>query len=157
MKRIMVTLALAALFAAIAAPASARGVERHHGARGAAVVIVADVSLPEPFEGPFDARGAAVRRGIVCPSGDLVGTVTGPSTSFYDFTVQHDFTCDDGSGTFSIDLRVRLFDTGRTFFVWTVAGGTDAYAGLTGSGFGIGIPGTPDENIIDRYFGRLRS
>ncbi|MCP3977434.1 MAG: hypothetical protein GY720_23335 [bacterium] len=157
MRRFLVIVALAGLLGGMSVPvaAGADDVVAGDSVRGARVVITADVSLPEPFEGPFTARGAAVRRGIVCPSGDLEGVVSGPGGPFYDFTVRHDFTCADGTGMFSIDLWVRLFDSGRTLFVWSVAGGTDAYVDLSGRGFGFGRPFASDDGIRDRYVGRV--
>ena len=151
MKRLLMITVMAGMIAAVVAPVGTAEARP----RSAPVVIVADVSLPEPFEGPFEAQGPAVRRGMVCPAGELEGVVSGPGGPFYDFTVRHDFTCDDGTGTFSIDLWVRLFDSGETLFAWSVADGTGDYVDLSGSGLGIGIPGTFGENIVDYYLGRV--
>lgn len=151
MRRVVMILALTGLVAGMAFPAAAADLDAPKP--GARVVITADVELPEPFLGTFTARGAAAARGVVCPTGTLQGEITALPAPPYDFTVRHTFTCADGSGTFAIDLSVWLFPSGRTLFVWSAAGGTGDYVGLSGSGAGFGKPIVPGDSIRDRYRG----
>ena len=158
MRRLSIALVGAALLAVVAAPATA-------GAQAGTVtsghlVIVADVALPEgspegPFFGDFLATGSAVRRGLVCSAGTLEGARTGDGGMFFDFVVTHEFTCGDGSGSFAIDLWVRLLEPLRTLFVWSIHSGSGDFVDLAGRGAGFGVPSPLGGNVVrDFYFGR---
>lgn len=55
-------------------------------------------------------------------------------------TVHESYTCDDGSGSFDVDVQNRYdfatFDSEGQHDVgtWTIVGGTEAYDGLSGTG-----------------------
>jgi len=108
------------------------------------VLIQIDTTVPSeglPF-GPFTATGP------VCPSGTTVD-VFGKSVGFasgnrLQILVVKQFTCADGSGTFSLLFRVHItFEPFSDTFTWTVVDGTGAYTRLHGSGSGFGTP-TPN-------------
>jgi hypothetical protein len=91
-----------------------------------------------------------------CPEGtieELGGVFAGfQSNRFARIGVRHLFTCANGTGSFVLQLTVRLdFETGTTEFQWTVLSGTGDYATLHGVGTGTGapIPG----GIVDSYTG----
>ncbi len=90
------------------------------------------------------ATGAAVDDGVVCGTGEVVTTfVTAAgfqSNRAVNLTVGKEFTCDDGSGTFSAKLQVRIdFDRGVSFH-WVITGGTGDYEDLHGAGSGFVVP-----------------
>jgi hypothetical protein len=65
------------------------------------------------------------------------GGQSGRHIIFHD---QKTFTCDDGSGTFTMDLQVMLvFGNPADSFSWRVVGGTGAYTNLHGTGSGVGL------------------
>lgn len=105
----------------------------------------ADVEIVVPgFEGPFVATGVAVDDGVVCGEGEVVDTdfkAAGFQSGFaVNLTVGKEFTCDDGSGTFSAKLQVRLDFTEGATFRWVITGGTGAYQDLHGAGSGFTVP-----------------
>ena len=76
------------------------------------------------------------------------------SNRFARIAVRHLFTCSDGSGSFVLQLTVRLdFLTGTTVFNWSVLSGTGDYAKLHGAGSGTGAP-VPG-GIADSYTGGM--
>lgn len=110
---------------------------------------------------PFTAVGAPVDDGAVCQEGTheivRLETMQGEQItdddwaemfdsamaegSVAEMTVRETWTCDDGSGTFDIDLHNRYdfesfeFGTGQhDVGTWTIVSGTDDYDGMTGSG-----------------------
>lgn len=62
------------------------------------------------------------------------------SGSAVNLTVGKDFTCDDGSGTFSAKLQVRIDFAEGVAFRWVITGGTGAYQNLHGAGSGFVVP-----------------
>jgi hypothetical protein len=62
--------------------------------------------------------------------------------------VGREFTCDDGSGTFLLLVRVhgQFDEPGSEVFIhpipksWSVLGGTGAFEKLHGAGRGVGVP-----------------
>ena len=107
-----------------------------------------------PFTGTFTAHGPAVRSGVVCAEGTILGFAADPPASpFWDFAVDHTFTCDDGSGDFTLNLRVRTHDRG-SFFAWSVKDGTGDYSSTSGRGLGWGRDLTEDI-FRDVYLGRV--
>jgi hypothetical protein len=97
--------------------------------------------MPLDSPGTFDATGDAVDSGLICAS----GTVTDIEASFTGYqsarvahnTVLKLFECEDGSGTITIQLQNHPdIQNPSEWFTWVVLGGTEAYSGLHGSGFG---------------------
>ncbi|MEA2023526.1 MAG: hypothetical protein U9N79_04450 [Actinomycetota bacterium] len=118
--------------------------------------------------GTFNASGPAEASGTVCAHGWTVDLFVkeapkkGPSSSSTHLQVLKEFGCTDGSGTFFVELRVRIDPEKGTTFHWVVKGGTDAYEGLKGAGSGfVDHPLYDDENppnqigVYDIYDGKL--
>jgi len=130
---------------------------------GATVEIVI---LEEVSGGMFTATGDAVDEGLVCAAGDaqIIGFVdaeTGEDVtdSTTALLVDQRFTCDDGSGTFTLQetedmsdptLIPRLIESGEPFPEqdWTVSSGTGAYESLQGSGAFSGQATEPGSETI---------
>lgn len=94
---------------------------------------------------PFTASGPAVDDGVVCASGvveDVFFKASGfLSNKGVNFQIVKEFTCEDGSGEFSVKLQVRLLsDDSPATFNWNIVGGTEAYENLHGTGTGVGLP-----------------
>ena len=109
-----------------------------------------------PAAGP--ATGTFTATGPICSAGtilELGGVFVGfQSNRFARIGVRHQFTCTDRSGSFVLQLTVRLdFETGTTEFRWSVLSGTGDYAKLHGTWTGTGapIPG----GIADTYTGGM--
>jgi hypothetical protein len=101
-------------------------------------------------------RGPAT--GPVCPSGTAstpLRLTTGfQSGSGGDILVGKEFTCDDGSGSFLLLLRVKItFEPFSDAFTWSVLSGTGAYEKLHGSDSGFGTP-IPDLQL-DTFTGGI--
>lgn len=113
-----------------------------------------------PDPDPFTATGPAVDAGTVCPSGDStdlsVVVVSDPpgGTTTRTLRVMKRFDCTDGSGTFDVNMVVRLdLTTNETTARWRIVGGTGDYAGFRGNGYLIGTPIMPGSSIYDVYDG----
>jgi hypothetical protein len=122
------------------------------------------INVPENSVGPipdnFTASGPAVFDGILCPSGTVIDldwwTSGPPAGNFRILHVTKQFTCDDDSGSFDVDLVVRLdLVTDETTANWKVVGGTGDYSKLKGNGKLIGTPGGIGAIIDDEYLGKL--
>lgn len=122
------------------------------------------IDVPENSVGPtpdnFVASGPAVVGGILCPSGTVIDlnvwTSGPPAGNFRILHVTKQFTCGDGTGTFDVDLVVRLdLATDETTANWKVVGGTEDYSKLKGNGKLIGTPGGSGAIIDDEYVGKL--
>ena len=107
----------------------------------------------EPESGVFASDGS-----VVCASGTTSNNTFGSgfqSDRGVIFHVRKTITCDDGSGTFILQLQARAgFNVGDvTFGPWVVLSGTGDYANLHGSGTvtGTALPG----GVSDLYVGRL--
>lgn len=116
-----------------------------------------DVEIVVPgFEGPFRATGTAVDDGVVCAEGEVITTYNQAagfqSNLGVSLQVGKEFTCDDGSGTFSAQLQVRIDFARGVSFQWVITGGTGAYETLHGTGSGFVAP--VDTDI---YQGRLHT
>jgi hypothetical protein len=153
MKRILIAVVAATLLVAIAAPAGA-------ASPPADVTIEVESSvLGDP--GPFTASGPAVDDGLVCGEGivvDYSAKVTGFSPTGFNFQGVKQFTCDDESGQFFVNLHARIDFRKGTTFQWNVLRGTGLfYENLHGAGDGFGIQGVPcgDPNlcVLDIYSG----
>jgi hypothetical protein len=108
----------------------------------------------------FEATGPAVGEGplLVCKTGTVddpsVAVVGGGSSSYTFLRVQKRFTCEDMTGTFDIQLLVRLNNTTReTVARWHITGGTGKYSSLRGRGGLVGTPIVPGSSIHDVYDG----
>ena len=102
---------------------------------------------------PFTATGP------VCPTGfvdELGFSQYGPPQGTFSFlNVGKRFTCWDGSGTFDIQMKVKLNNvTGFTTAHWKFAGGTGVYANLKGNGTLVGDPTLAVNDILDIYDGK---
>ncbi|WP_270889599.1 hypothetical protein [Pedococcus sp. 5OH_020] len=95
--------------------------------------------------------------GLLCPSGTFVDDVTAAGFPHSDHShsekgfvlIRSTFTCDDGSGSFTMlkHLTLTFTDTGFTDAgPVEILGGTGTYAGITGHGFTSG--GTDGETGI---------
>lgn len=120
--------------------------------------IVAEEYIATSGE-PFAASGGAVLAGYVCASGtvdDLNVVVSGSGTG--DFRILHvlkRFTCDDLTGTFDVEMVVKLNTlTGDTTARWKIVGGTISYVNLKGNGSLTGTPIIPGTSILDVYDGK---
>jgi hypothetical protein len=118
------------------------------------VTLTGTLVFPEspPATGTFTATGP------ICPSGtiqELGGLFVGwQSDRLARIGVRHEFTCADGSGSFVLQLTVRLnFEDGTTDFRWSVLSGSGDYAKLHGTGTGTGAPIAG--GIVDTYTGEM--
>jgi hypothetical protein len=119
--------ALSFLFFATHLPAA-------HASPSQSVTITAYLNFTEAPQPPY---GNFVASGVVCPSGgftDDVHTISGDGGGVRNVLVRETYTCDDGSGTFTIQFVAHntANPTGST--TWKVIGGTGAYATLHGTG-----------------------
>ena len=151
-KTIFVNMVLVVALAVSAAPAAASAPDD--------VTIVSEMSVPD-FSGTFDASGPAVDAGIICPHGnvyDLEARAVGyQSNRLTNLFVHKRFVCDDESGSFEMDLNVRLvYSPQETTAEWRVVAGNEAYARLRGNGkLTAFYPG--GEVVIDTYTGDLHN
>lgn len=125
------------------------------------VVIEVDVSVSPEGEsvGRFTATGP------VCLSGqtkDLTTRVAGlQSERRLQLLVHREFTCDDGTGTFLLLVRVhgQFDEPGSDVFVhplpksWSVLDGTGAFESLHGAGEGLGV--STDHGFSDTLTGKM--
>ena len=122
----------------------------------AGVTIVSEMSLSDAF-GSFTASGPAVDAGIICPEGSVtdinVSAVGWKSNQVVILFVHKLFVCSDGSGSFEMDLNVRIAPTGTTAR-WIVAAGDGPYEHLMGNG-GLFATRVSDDILIDTYSGKL--
>jgi hypothetical protein len=123
------------------------------------------IEVEEDFIGspaPFQASGPAVDDGLICETGTVVETsamVTGISPNGFNWLGIKHFTCDDFSGEFFVRMQAKVELDGGSTFRWAIVDGTGDYAGLHGSGSGVGLSGVPcgdpDLCILDVYEGGL--
>ncbi len=131
-RRILVLLAVLGCAALAAAPS----------AHAQDPTIVTDITFPEDGEPPF---GTFTASDPLCPSGTFVDEFVGGGGAFNSGHVFYNasnvrkiFTCDDGSGTFTIQFHPQFTpatsagcDSSGPF---AVIGGTGDYARLRGQG-----------------------
>lgn len=107
--------------------------------------------------GTFEASGPAVDAGLLCRTGTIVDLErhlgAEPSQQITTFFVHKLFTCEDGSGTFSMRLNGSL-TANRCTARWLVTGGESGYASLLGEG-GFSCAFLDDGTVQDTYFGQL--
>jgi hypothetical protein len=107
----------------------------------------------DPPSGVFTSDGS-----VVCPTGTTSNLTFGSgfqSDRGVIFHVRKTITCDDGSGSFTLQLQARAgFNVGdQTFGPWVVLSGTGDYAGLRGRGT---VTGTQSPGAVsDVYVGWL--
>ena len=100
------------------------------------------ISVPGPNSGTFDVTAPADGSSSVCPHGTVVDLVAIDSEAFangelLDFAVPKQFSCDDASGTFVVELQIHIEPVSHAeSFTWRVLRGTGAYAHLQGAGDG---------------------
>ena len=109
---------------------------------------------------PFTAFGAAVGAGKVCSYGvvnELGFTTFGPPPGTYTYmNVGKKFICGDGSGTFDIQMKVKLNNvTGYTTAKWKITDGTGDYVTLKGHGTLVGDPNQGVNDLLDIYDGKV--
>lgn len=133
-----------AFIASPVAPTSSPSVELSPEGRAQPVVITSlmVISVPGPNSGTFDVTAPADGSGIVCPHGAVVDLVAIDAEAFgngelVDFTVPKQFSCDDASGTFVVELEIHIEPVSRAeSFTWRILRGTGAYSHLQGAGDG---------------------
>jgi hypothetical protein len=118
------------------------------------------ISDTEPNSGTFDALGEAAASGLICRHGTVVDLVEIDRAAFasgklLDFTIPKEFTCDDGSGTFVVDVAIHIDRTTRSeSFTWRVLRGTGVYGRLQGAGGGTTLDSGPGQ-VVNTYAGSL--
>jgi hypothetical protein len=110
--------------------------------------------------GTFEAMGPAVEAGIVCPAGTVTDSNVKPvgwqSDQVLILFVHKQFVCNDGSGSFDMDLNVRIAPTGTTAR-WIIVGGDGSYANLSGNGGLTATGGDVPGLLIDTYTGKMHA
>ncbi len=109
--------------------------------------------------GTFEASGPAVDAGLLCTFGkeqDLERHLGGEqSHRLVTASVHKLFTCDDGSGTFQVNVNALVSPKGKRGS-WVIAGGTGSYAELLGNG-GLTSIDLSTDTAVDTFFGRLQT
>jgi hypothetical protein len=108
--------------------------------------------------GTFEASGPAVEAGLICPAGNVYDTKYrspgSDSKRFINLFVHKLFVCADGSGSFEMDLNLRIFSPPRTKGTWRIVDGDGAYARLHGNGK-LSAYRADEDTVIDLYNGKL--
>lgn len=108
---------------------------------------------------PFLASGPAVANGVICDTGivtDIYSIPYGSSQGSYTLlNIRKQYDCDDESGTFYINMKVKLDANGYTTAHWKFDGGTNAYINLKGNGKLVGNPNLATNDILDIYDGKV--
>jgi hypothetical protein len=110
--------------------------------------------------GTFEVSGPAVEAGLICPEGNVYDTkyrsAGSDSKRFINLFVHKLFVCADGSGSFEMDLNLRIFSPPRTKGTWRIVDGDGAYARLHGNGK-LSASGAVENIVIDLYTGKLHN
>ena len=110
--------------------------------------------------GTFEASGPAVEAGLICPEGNVYDTkyrsAGDQSNQFINLFVHKLFVCNDGSGSFEMDLNVRIFTPPETTGTWRVVEGEGPYARLHGNGK-LTAHREDEDTVIDLYTGCLHT
>lgn len=118
------------------------------------------ISQTEPNSGTFDVVGEAGTSGLICRHGTVADLVEIDRAAFasgklVDFTVPKEFTCDDDSGTFVVDVAIHIDPVTRSeSFTWRVLRGTGSYARLQGAGSGTTLDSGPGQ-VVNTFTGTL--
>jgi hypothetical protein len=124
------------------------------------IISLVVISATEPNSGTFDARGDAAVGGLICDHGTVADLVEIDREAFasgklLDFVIPKEFTCDDGSGTFVLDVAIHIDSISRAeSFTWRVLRGTGAYARLQGAGTGT-TSSSGAAKVVNTYAGSL--
>jgi hypothetical protein len=107
--------------------------QRAHASPSQSVTITTYLNFTEAPQPPY---GTFVASGVVCPSGsfyDEVHTIAGGGGE-HNVLVRETYTCDDGSGSFTIqfDAKYPRLNTGSV--PWKVIDGVGVYSALHGTG-----------------------
>jgi len=148
-RNVVLTLTIAVMMA-LALPAGATSPSQIH--------IEVDTSLLGA-PSPFVASGPAVDAGLMCTDGmvvDASGKAEGFSPTGFNFQGVKQFTCDDGSGEFFVNIKARIDFRKGTTFQWNVLNGTGDYVDLHGAGSGVGLQDCGLDCVLDVYDGGLR-
>jgi hypothetical protein len=119
------------------------------------VEFTIDTTIPDEGAGfgPFTATGAAVDAGWMCPKGDTLdsGVTASPVAGGWRFIGEKTFTCDDGSGTFTLRFDATvIIDPYSGAGTWRVTSGTGDYTKLAGEG---ALTGTQSETgVLDELW-----
>ena len=148
--KILAAVSIAVILAFISAPVAASTPDQ--------VTIISNMSISSG-SGTFEASGPAVEAGVICSAGEvydnvrLVTAYQGPI--LVNLYLRKIFVCSDGSGSFAMDLKVRIFnDPYLALPQWVVVDGVGPYARLRGTG-GISAAMIDADNLIDTYTGKL--
>ena len=108
--------------------------------------------------GTFEASGPAVEAGIICPQGNVYDKeyrdAGYQSKKFLNLFVHKLFVCTDGSGSFEMDLNVRIYAPTKTTATWRIVEGEGAYVQLHGNGK-LSAYRADEYTVIDLYTGSL--
>jgi hypothetical protein len=100
-----------------------------------------------------------VTKGVICSRGkvfDLESHDYSPnSEELTDLLIKKQFVCEDGRGSFTMDLDVVISETG-TAGDWEIAGGEGKYQQLTGSGTVSGVY-LNEDLVVDTYTGTVEN
>jgi len=126
------------------------------------VTIIAETVFNEP-EALFTASGEAVNQGLICSAGTVTdgkyiaaGRWEGPNGPHWNFIIQKVFVCEDGSGSFTINLRAHAyFDPYNNEGTWNVLWGDGDYGSLHGGGSFEGIMFGDGTGVYDIYTGSV--
>ncbi len=126
------------------------------------ITSVMSVTAPlRPNVGTFEATGSAADQGVVCRKGlvdDLTVVDMSPLQNGRDVDAALDkrFTCDDGSGTFTLRLSIHVSaGTNAETISWVALSGTGAYERVRGGGSGSTVAGPASSQATNTYVGFL--
>lgn len=108
------------------------------------VSIASHVVFDEPPTGTFEATGA------LCPSGSVTDRVVNRQRT--GVFINRTFTCADGSGQFTLQLRIEYDDSTSN---WRAIDGVGRYANILGHGRGQGTATETEEDDVIRGVVRL--
>ena len=106
--------------------------------------------------GTFESSGPAMESGLICKDGivnDVAATSAGGNSSILILFVHKHFVCNDESGSFEMDLIVRIAPS-QTTGRWLVVAGSGNYEGLSGEGV-VYATYSDSGGVLDTYAGRL--
>jgi hypothetical protein len=103
------------------------------------IALQTSFNYPDPNGGTFAVTSGGAQ---ICPTGTQVDIsfVGGgwPTDRNLELLITKRFTCDDGSGTFDLELQIHIVGPTERF-TWVVKGGTGPYEHLHGTGSAITI------------------
>lgn len=120
--------------------------------------IEVDEEISDLYAESFVATGSAVDEGFIYPTG-TVDDIDAQIIDTHESSIRiikslKRFSFDDLSGTFDVELIIRLNSvSGETSARWRIVAGTGSYADLKGSGSLVGTPIILGQSIHDVYDG----